>query len=144
MPRGGKREGAGRKTAWESGCSFAETTVVRVPRYLKAQVLELAHRLDAGETVDLVPQSILEENKSLKNQIENLQTQQVQIQQPLFTSSSFADSEQLQQRAKKILHQDEVVRSRDRGAVRKFLSELFSVDKSYFTIPKSRSKQKKN
>ena len=48
MPRGGVRNGAGRKTQWASGCTFSETTVIRVPKRLKSKILEVAHRLDAG------------------------------------------------------------------------------------------------
>ena len=73
MPKGGRREGAGRKTAWESGCSFAETTVVRVPKYLKTQILELAHRLDAGEEIELVTNSIKDENQELRQKVAELE-----------------------------------------------------------------------
>lgn len=73
MPRGGSRKGAGRKTAWESGCTFAETTVIRVPKYLKNEVLELAHRLDAGEEVDLVSKSIKERNNYLEGKVLGLE-----------------------------------------------------------------------
>lgn len=75
MPRGGKREGAGRKTAWMSGCSFEETTVIRVPKYLKSKILELAHRLDAGEKIDLDTKSIKEKNDRLENRILELEKQ---------------------------------------------------------------------
>lgn len=46
--RGGKREGAGRKSTWDSGVTFEETTTIRVPAYLAEQLLDLAHQLDAG------------------------------------------------------------------------------------------------
>ena len=89
MPRGGRREGAGRRTAWESGCSFAETTVVRVPKYLKTQVLELAHRLDAGEEIELVTNSIRDENQNLYQKVTKLEKElaeaksYVQLQIPI-------------------------------------------------------------
>lgn len=73
MPRGGRRKGAGRKTQWESGCSFSETVVIRVPKYLKDEILELAHRLDAGEEIDLVTNSIKERNDYLEGKVLELE-----------------------------------------------------------------------
>lgn len=73
MPRGGRRKGAGRKTAWESGCTFAETTVIRIPKYLKDEILEIAHRLDAGEEIDLDTKSIRERNNYLENKVLELE-----------------------------------------------------------------------
>ncbi len=52
MP-GGKREGAGRKSAWVRG----KTTVIRVPEVLADEVLRLAHLLDEGKLVDDVTKS---------------------------------------------------------------------------------------
>jgi len=72
MPRGGRREGAGRKTAWQSGCSFAETTVIRVPKAIKNEVLEIAHRIDAGETISFDSKSTIQENQALKSKIKKL------------------------------------------------------------------------
>ena len=54
MPRGGKREGAGAKFKWKHG----KTKTIRVPVDLADQVLELAKKLDEGET--LVSQSDIE------------------------------------------------------------------------------------
>jgi hypothetical protein len=54
MPHGGKRTGAGRKSTWRSGCPFTETKLIRVPIAIAEQILEIAHRLDAGEKFDLV------------------------------------------------------------------------------------------
>ena len=75
MPRGGRRKGAGRKTAWKSGCSFEETTVIRVPRSLKDEILDIAHRLDAGEEIDLVSKSIKERNSYLEGRVLELEKQ---------------------------------------------------------------------
>ena len=55
MPRGGKREGAGAKFKWKHG----KTKTIRVPVELADQVLELAKKLDDGDTV--VSQSEIEE-----------------------------------------------------------------------------------
>lgn len=73
MPRGGRREGAGRKTAWESGCTFPETTVIRVPKYLKDEILEIAHRLDAGEEIDLDTKLLRERNNYLEGKVLELE-----------------------------------------------------------------------
>ena len=42
MPRGGKRLGAGRKSAWIN----KETQLIRVPKVLAQQILQYAHELD--------------------------------------------------------------------------------------------------
>lgn len=54
MARGGSRQGAGRKSTWASGCTFKDTTLIRVPSKLAPKLLEIAHKLDAGETIDSV------------------------------------------------------------------------------------------
>jgi hypothetical protein len=54
MAQGGKRTGAGRKSTWQSGCQFIETKLIRVPTAIAEKILEIAHRLDAGEQFDLV------------------------------------------------------------------------------------------
>ena len=45
MPRGGNREGAGRKGGWRN----SETQVIRVPKILAAHILEYARKIDSGE-----------------------------------------------------------------------------------------------
>jgi hypothetical protein len=57
MPRGGHREKAGRPSTWKSGCKFSETKLIRVPAVISDQVLEFAHKLDSGETLDLVTET---------------------------------------------------------------------------------------
>ncbi|HCF28434.1 MAG TPA: hypothetical protein DEV81_14805 [Cyanobacteria bacterium UBA11049] len=69
MARGGKRERAGRPTSWTSGVKFEETVLIRVPRLLKEKLLEIAHRLDAGESVDLVSSSDNKELEELKSKV---------------------------------------------------------------------------
>ena len=54
MARGGARKGAGKKSTWVSGCKFNETTTIRIPKTIKAQLLEIAHKLDANEALDSV------------------------------------------------------------------------------------------
>ena len=53
MVRGGQREGAGRKSDWESKAKFEDTTVIRVPKNIKDKVMVVARKLDAGEGIDL-------------------------------------------------------------------------------------------
>ena len=57
MSKGGRRKNAGRKNSWQSGCKSYETTTIRVPRVLRDELLELAHRLDAGEELNFVTNS---------------------------------------------------------------------------------------
>ena len=49
MSRGGNREGAGRKAGWKN----SETQVIRVPKILAAQILDIARSLDLGFQVVL-------------------------------------------------------------------------------------------
>ena len=66
--RGGVRERAGRKSSWVSGCRQEETKLIRVPEKLAKQLNEIAHKLDAGEAIDLDTKSIREENERLKQE----------------------------------------------------------------------------
>lgn len=52
MPRGGKREGAGRKSTW----NHKETQLIRVPKVLCDQILQFAHELDQAQ-IELVQAS---------------------------------------------------------------------------------------
>lgn len=67
MPRGGKREKAGRKSEWPSGCPFANTTVIRIPKELKEKVVEFAKKLDAGQILDLDTESNIDKVTESKN-----------------------------------------------------------------------------
>ena len=53
MARGGKRDGAGRKSGW----LHPETTVIRVPKVFASQLIEIAQKLDNGEYLDSVSES---------------------------------------------------------------------------------------
>lgn len=50
MTRGGHREKAGRKSTWKSGFRYEETKLIRVPIQLAEKLLEIAHKLDSGES----------------------------------------------------------------------------------------------
>lgn len=54
MPRGGYREKAGRKPGW----NHTETQVIRVPKAIAPQLLEIAKKLDKGEPIECVAESI--------------------------------------------------------------------------------------
>lgn len=53
MPRGGHREGAGRKSTWNN----RETIVIRVPKVFAKQLLQIAQKLDRGEQIEPVTKS---------------------------------------------------------------------------------------
>lgn len=55
--RGGKREKAGRPSTWVSGCKFKDTKLIRVPKDVADRLLEIAHRMDAKEPLELVTKS---------------------------------------------------------------------------------------
>lgn len=86
MPRGGRRENAGRKSNWESGRSFAETKVIRVPAEFAEQLLEMAHKLDAGVPTELVTNSdevSSEEVRALQEVVEKLQERVTELESQL-------------------------------------------------------------
>ena len=51
--RGGRRENAGRKSNWKN----KDTITIRVPRAIVFQVIEVAHRIDSGETIEFDTES---------------------------------------------------------------------------------------
>lgn len=77
--RGGARENAGRKSSWVSGCRQEDTKLIRVPKKLVEQLNKIAHKLDAGELIDLDTKSIKEENDRLKQEIDMLNQQLSQV-----------------------------------------------------------------
>ncbi len=96
MARGGQREGAGRKSTWDSGAKFEDTTVIRIPKNIKDKVSVIAYKLDAGDDIDLDSNSKIQgleskllllqsDNEVLINQLQNksldLETQLKKIQE---------------------------------------------------------------
>ena len=137
MPRGGRRKGAGRKTAWESGCSFAETTVIRVPEVLKDEILEIAHRLDAGEEIDLDTKLLRERNDDLESKVSELERQllnQKQYNKEIVTKSKVIAKQvklELDTKSKIILSGSKLSEKRfglNRGAAAKYKKDK-SVEK---------------
>ncbi|NEP35075.1 MULTISPECIES: hypothetical protein [unclassified Moorena] len=55
MPRGGYRENSGRKPKWNLG----QTKAVRIPVVIADTILEVAKRLDDGESIEsvIIPKS---------------------------------------------------------------------------------------
>jgi hypothetical protein len=112
MTRGGYREKAGRKSTWVSGCKFEETKLIRVPIAISDRVLEIAHKLDNGESIDLVTES---NNEIVTESI----------------GDNYSQSE-LIEKGKRIVYDVTQVRIKDRSAVRKYFSLLLDVDRELF------------
>lgn len=72
MPRGGKRDGAGRPSKWASKVTFKDTKLIRVPKHLVQRLLNIAHKMDRGENIDYLYDLLVEENKNLNSQIDLL------------------------------------------------------------------------
>ena len=51
--RGGKRDKAGRKSTWPSGCRFQDTKLIRVPKYLAEKLMQIAKELDSKRAKEL-------------------------------------------------------------------------------------------
>lgn len=112
MTRGGYREKAGRKSTWVSGCKFEETKLIRVPIAISDRLLEIAHKLDSGESIDLVTES---NNKIVTKSMEHNYSQSGLIE-----------------KGKQIVYDVTQVRIKDRSAVRKYFSLLLDVDRELF------------
>jgi hypothetical protein len=78
MVRGGSRQGAGRKSTWASGCTFKDTTLIRVPSRLALILLELAHKLDAGEVIDFATKSENQESVDIDCNLSSVEDTQIQ------------------------------------------------------------------
>jgi len=68
--RGGFRKNAGRKTGWASGRKFSQTKIIRVPTEFANKILEIAHKLDAGEALDPVTNSEADSSDELSKEID--------------------------------------------------------------------------
>ena len=51
---GGKRQGAGRKSTWTSGCSREDTKSIRVPKKIADKVMSFAHINDSVDSCDVI------------------------------------------------------------------------------------------
>ena len=59
FPRQISRENAGRKSNWKN----KDTITIRVPRAIVFQVIDVAHRIDSGENIELDTQSETNEDE---------------------------------------------------------------------------------
>jgi hypothetical protein len=130
MPRGGRRDGSGRKSTWVSGCKFEDTKLIRVPASISDKLLEIAHEIDSGKDID-------SETKSLKDEIELLRSQataQSDVKQlELIESDGVSYSlDNLIQKGKQIILNESLVRTKDRGSVRKYFGLLLDVNRDLF------------
>jgi hypothetical protein len=98
--RGGKRENAGRKPIWKN----KDTITIRVPKVIATQVLELAHRLDSMEEIELdtesktpdndsVIQSSIVANEIITKSIKSSQDQKYEPEDDFVTNSDVAKTE---------------------------------------------------
>ncbi|MEY3333968.1 MAG: hypothetical protein RLZZ176_2271 [Cyanobacteriota bacterium] len=94
MSSGGYREGSGRKSSWASGCSKDKTKLIRVPVAIADRVLEVAHKIDAGQAPD-----------------------------------GGLNLEDLIYKARAIIYNPDLVRSKDRSVARRYFSELLGCSK---------------
>lgn len=143
MSRGGYRAKAGRKTTWISGCKFEDTKIIRIPKMISNKVLEIAHKLDAGDIIDLDTKiNILEEeNFRLKQELEKLEAnvesskiETVNNQQlELELSTHISKIESLIEKAKEIIYDEKIFRLKDRYIARKAIATLLNVDKNLLT-----------
>lgn len=86
MPRGGNREGAGRKGGWKN----SETQVIRVPKILASQLLDIARSLDLGLQVMMISPEVSQSIQSIEEiQVEKLYLNQMDIFSSIESSNDF-------------------------------------------------------
>lgn len=64
MPRGGFREGAGRKSEWVSS---SKTTLIRVPSWMVEDVLNVAKQKDENPNINITENITQEKNNKISN-----------------------------------------------------------------------------
>lgn len=74
MPRGGRREKAGRKSGWVN----SETQLIRVPKILANRLLEIAKYLDQGNEIHLIEKQI-EPEQPISSEMMELETLVAQL-----------------------------------------------------------------
>ncbi len=136
MPRGGHRDGAGRKSTWVSGCKFEDTKLIRVPSTIADNLLEIAHKIDSGEDIDSETKSLKEENQRLREEVESLRVRQLELLS--MGSQSRAKNEltydELLLRAKEALRDHALISTKIRYGAVNVVARIFGVDKSEFTL----------
>jgi len=139
MARGGQRDGAGRKSTWTSGCKFEQTKLIRVPSNISDKVLEIAHKLDSGENIDLETKLLKEENQRLKNELESFRIKQLELLS--IDSQSVSENnltyDDLLLRAKEALQDKELITTKVRYGAVNVVARIFQVDKDEFKLKKA-------
>jgi hypothetical protein len=121
--RGGRRENAGRKSIWKN----KDTITIRVPKAILFQVIEVAHRIDSGENIELNTESITEEPKEViksKANINEIITQSNQESEEFksdFVTKSIISYGQAIEIAKQILKSKKSARI----SIAKIISEIY-------------------
>ncbi|QFS52526.1 hypothetical protein [Nostoc sphaeroides] len=121
--RGGRRENAGRKSIWKN----KDTITIRVPRAILFQVIEVAHRIDSGENIELNTESITEESQKViksKASINEIIIQSNQESKKLksdFVTKSILSYSQAIEIAKQILKSKKSARI----SIAKIISEIY-------------------
>ena len=110
--RGGRRENAGRKSNWKN----KDTITIRVPRAIVFQVIDLAHRIDSGEKIELDTQS-----KTNEDEIITPPNQESQELKSDFVTKSIMSYSQAIEIAKEILKSKKSARI----SVAKIISEIY-------------------
>lgn len=110
--RGGRRENAGRKSNWKN----KNTITIRVPKAIVCQVIELAHKIDCGEIIELDTES-----KKPKNEIITQSNQEAEELKSDFVTKSILSYNQAIQIAKEIL----LSKKSARISVAKIISEIY-------------------
>lgn len=85
MPRGGRREKAGRKSGWVN----SETQLIRVPKVFADRLLEIAKHLDRGDEFHLIERQIETEPTTLP---ETMETEPLVGQLDIFSIPQDLDS----------------------------------------------------
>jgi len=117
--RGGKRENAGRKSNWKN----QDTITIRVPRAIGSRVIEIAHRIDSGETIELDTKSRTTQNETI--------TQSNQEEQELksdYVTKSILSYSQAIEIAKQILESKKSARISIAQIISKIYQQTLSPD----------------
>ncbi len=121
--RGGRRENAGRKSNWKN----KDTVTIRVPRAIVFQVIEVAHRIDSGENIELDTESEAErcdfdiKSKTRNNEIVTQSNQEGKKLESDFVTKSILTYSQAIEIAKQIL----LSKKSARVSVAKIISEIY-------------------
>ncbi|MDF5728178.1 MAG: hypothetical protein PUP92_09090 [Rhizonema sp. PD38] len=119
--RGGRRENAGRKSNWKN----KDTVTIRVPRAIVFQVIEVAHKIDEGEDIELNTEAeeydFEMKSKTGSNEIATHSNKEGQKLEPDFVTKSIISYIQAIEIGKQILNSKKSARV----SVAKIISEIY-------------------